>query len=230
MNVIEDQEFDLVHDRDSSAVYENLELRNCFFRNCFLSVTKNPALRSTVRNVRLVNCSQTNSIVFSPILENVVVDSFPSKGTLLQIWGAAFSHVELRGKIDRLMISSDVDVTGREPEYQAAFDAANTEYYETVDWAIDISQGEFRDLTLRGVPSRLVRRDPETQFVVSRADVLDSDLDDPRIIENIWYPSLQLLLRRDDPDLVLVAPKRSAKFKELLEGLTLLEQIGVAHR
>ena len=44
---------------------------------------------------------------------------------------------------------------------------AGQAFYQKIDWALDISRGEFRDLELKGIPARLVRRDPETQLIVT---------------------------------------------------------------
>jgi hypothetical protein len=120
-----------------------------------------------------VNCHQRGCAIHGAIIENTVVDGLATHGQLLQIWGAVFNQVVLKGKIDRLMISADVlpsvllEEGDRQREIQA-FRAADSLYYRNVEWALDISQGEFRELCLRGLPAHLVRRDPETQIVVTR--------------------------------------------------------------
>ena len=86
----------------------------------------------------------------------------------LQTWGAVFKHVMFRGKIDLLMISPAIKGGMAPPETQRAFDAANDQYYRGVDWALDISQADFVDCDIQRVPANLVRRDPETQVVVTR--------------------------------------------------------------
>jgi hypothetical protein len=43
-----------------------------------------------------------------------------------------------------------------------------------------------------------------------------------------WPISLDFLLKRGDQDVVLVAPKRGKKFRDLLAGLKLLRDAGVA--
>src|SRR6202021_28063 len=104
MRVFEEIEFhrDAFADRDSTAVYEGLEFNRCYFQSYFLSLTSNPALRSTVRNVRLSECSQRGCTLYAAIVEDVLVDGFKTHGQLVRAHGAVFNRVVLRGKIDRL--------------------------------------------------------------------------------------------------------------------------------
>jgi hypothetical protein len=146
---------------------------------------------------------------------------------ILQTWGAVFKHVVLRGKIDRLMISNDVlpDLSlnpGYQEDVVYAFREANAEYYRNVDWALDISGGEFQELCVRGVPAQLIRRDPETQVVVTRESALLGSWKQLEFEENLWPGSIDLFLKREDDSLILVAPKRHPKFRAYLADLQLL--------
>lgn len=235
MQVFKDKHFSRgsFADRDSAATYDGLDFERCYFEGYFLSLTSNPALRSTVRNVRMTDCSQRGCTLYSAILEDVIVDGFKTNGQLFQTFGAAFNRVVLRGKIDRLMLSNDVlpsgqlDAEDRQHEINL-FREANARYYEKVDWALDISQGEFKELDIRGVPARLIRRDPETQIVVTRQRVLREDWRDLDFHAAITPFSLDLMLQWESPDLVLIAPKRHPKFRSYLEDLRLLQEAGVA--
>lgn len=235
MQVYENREFndDSFDDRDSGALFCNIEFRNCYFQSCTLSITHDPALRSTVRNVRLTNCSQRGCSLNAAIVEDVVVDGFKTNGQLFQTWGAVFNRVVLRGKIDRLMLSNDVLPRGDvNPPYQYenvdAFRQANADYYRHVDWALDISQGEFKELCVRDLPAHLIRRDPETQVLVTRQKVLQGGWKELEFRENLWPVSLDLFLQREEPSMILIAPKRHAKFRDYLADLRLLQEAGVA--
>lgn len=230
MKTFENQEFESFDDRDSRAVFSDIEFRKCHFRSCIVSVTKDPALRSLVKNVRMSQCSQRGCTIYSGIFENVVVDGFSTNGQLVQTWGAVFNQVVLRGKIDRLMISSVVEVMGDEPEVQEAFDTANAEYYRDVEWALDISDGEFKELSIKGVPAELIRRDPETQVVVKREKAMSGEWQDLPFNENLWPVTLQLFLKGDEGDVVLVAPKRHAKFDRYLDDIRTLQKAGIAEQ
>ncbi len=148
---------------------------------------------------------------------------------IFQIWGAAFKHLTLKGKIGRVMFSPAVAPATATREQQQAFDDANAEFYKNVDWAMDISEGEFEECDIRNVPANLVRRDPETQVIVTRAKAARGEWRRLDLSKTYWAASLDLLLNRGDQDVVLVAPKRNkTKFSALLDGLKMLRDAGVA--
>ena len=233
MQAFENQTFKRFDDRNSSAVFENFEFRNCSFNNCSISNTNAPELRSTIRHVELFDCAANACYVDEAIVEDVLVEDF-STHKIFQIFGAVFKHVTLRGKFNRLMINNaclpDFSVN---PPYQyekgEALKKANAEYYRNVDWALDISQGEFKYLELRGIPSQLINRDQETQVVVSKQRLLDGE--DWKYLEfkvAPWQMSFQRLLNEEPEDIVLIVPKRHRRFREYMEDLQLLRDAGIA--
>jgi hypothetical protein len=234
MQVFEGQDFRQGYtDRDSGAIFEGFEFRRCYFESYSLSLTNDPALRSTVRKVGLIDCQQRGCAVYAAIMEDIVVCGLNTSGQLLQTFGAVFNRVELRGKLDRLMISNDVlpSILLAKADRQNQIDlfrAANAEYYRDVEWALDISQGEFKEFCLRGVPTHLIRRDPTTQVVVTRAKALEGNWKRISFRENLWPTSLHYFLERGEPSIVLVAPKRHRKFRSYLDDLELLRDVGVA--
>lgn len=228
MRKFERQEFVQWFDRDSAAVYCDLEFVKCRFESCGLSITRSPIRRSTVRNVHLTNCEQRGSTVKAAILEDVVIENFKTNG-LFQTWGAVFKHVVLRGKIGRIMVSPLVAPGSATPEQQRAFDAANAEYYERVDWALDISGAQFEgECDLRRVPAHLVRRDPETQVVIKREKAMRGEWRSLDLSKTFWPSAIEGFLQEGDNDIVFVAGKRDRKFLDLLGGLKKLRDAGVA--
>ena len=228
MQVYKSDTFDGFTDRDSAAVYSDIEFRNCEFQSCSISTTCSPPLRTTVRNVRLVNASEYGCAVDSAILEDVVVDGLNTHGDTLLTCGAVFKHVELKGKIDFLLLSNLVFPGHATPEEQQAFDEANAAYYAQVDWALDISRAEFKDIDIRGVPARLIRRDPETQVVITRENALtvsDKSLDFRGPATPV---AINMFLDQGHPDFVLVVPKRDKRFNDYLADIQLLRKAGVA--
>jgi hypothetical protein len=228
------QTFDSFDDRDSGAVFEDMDFRGCMFQSCLISVTRDPRLRSVVRNVVLVDCEQAGSSVKCAAVEDVVVDGLKTNKGLMT-WAAAFKHVTLRGKIGSILLSDLARPGGQSCEEKRATEAfkhANRDYYAHVDWALDISEAEFKiEPDIRGVPARLIRRDPETQVVVTRERALTGvhkDLPFPDSL-HLWGGWIDNHFSDQEyDDLVLVAPKRSRQFKDLLEGIKLLRKAGVA--
>src|SRR5262245_18830523 len=145
-----DRTFECFYDQDSAATYCDVEFCRCRFESCVVSITANPALRSTVRNLRLADCSQRGCSLNCAIVEDVIIEGFNTNGRLFQTWCAVFNRVVLRGKIDRLMISNEILGTalGIEEQRQreiAPMKAANAEFYRNVEWALDIATAEFKD-------------------------------------------------------------------------------------
>jgi len=209
--------------------YESLEFRHCSFESCAISITRDPQKRSTFRNIRLIGCDVRGCAIDTAILEDIYVERLKTHN-MLCCWGAVFKHVSLRGPVGKIMFNCAVATGTAKPEEQRAFDEANAVYYASVDWALDISEAEFEEGDIRGIPARLIRRDPESQAVVTREKALEGrwkTLD----LSKTWYAhSMDLLLNElsNYPDIVLVAPKRHRKYRDLLDGIRLLREAGVA--
>lgn len=227
MQIFAKQEFRAYYDRDSGQTFSDLEFRKCYFQSSAVSITRRPEMRSTVRNVKLVQCEQRGCALEAAIVEDVLVDGFKTNG-LFQTWGAVFKHVILRGTIGRIMISPAVATGTATSAQQRAFDDANAAYYATVDWALDISEAEFEEVDIRRVPARLIRRDPATQAVVTREKAMEGRWRTLDLAKTDWAGWIDLFLKDGDPDLVLVAPKRHRRYRDLLDGLKMLRDAGVA--
>ena len=227
MKLFENQTFQRFQDRNSAAMFSDLEFRNCHFLSGAISITLDPKLRSTIRHVKLIRCENTGGSLWPAIVEDVTVDGLKTH-RLFQSWGAVFKHVVLKGKIGRVMFSPAVYAGKATKEQQQAFDDANAEYYKTVDWAMDISEGEFEECEIQCIPAHLIKRDPETQVVVTRAKAARGEWRRLDLSKTHWPISLDFLLKRGDQDVVLVAPKRGKKFRDLLAGLKSLRDAGVA--
>jgi hypothetical protein len=215
------------YDEDSRALFEDVTFIDCNFRSCQLSMTLNPSLRTMVRRCSLVNCEAQGCGVETALFEDVLVENLKIT-SLLQVWGAAFRRVTFRGKIGPLMISHLISPMQATAEYQQLFDDANSVYYSQTDWAADISQAVFTDVDLSGIPGRLVRRDPETQVLVHRTNVIDRNLADIDLRGTHWAVNISRFLESGLPDVVLAAPKASRHFKVLLHGLQELRKHKIA--
>lgn len=227
MKTFEGQEFTQFYDDNSSAVFADLEFIKCSFRSSVISMAREPKMRSIFRNVYLRRCDQRGCTIDAAIIEDSVVENFKTH-TLLQCWGAVFKHVTLRGKIGRIMISPAIETGMAPPERQRAFDAANADYYTTVDWALDIREAEAEELELQRVPAELVLRDPASQVVIKRDRVIDGRWREIDLSKTHWKTSIEFFLQRGDADVVLVAGKRDRKFRDLVDGLNKLKDAGIA--
>jgi hypothetical protein len=228
MKIYQDREFSFV-DRNSRKTFKDLEFRRCHFVGCGISITNNPKRRSTIRNIRFINCEQHGSSIDPAIIEDVLVENFKTNG-LVQTWGAVFKHVVLRGRMGRIMISSlisDVAMGSKPKKFQIPFDEANSAFYSEVDWALDIREAKFQEADLRGVPGRLIKRDPETQFLITRERALQGKWREVELNGTHWGYSIEMFLESGMEDEVFVAPKIHPKYRILLDALLRLRDAGV---
>ena len=227
MRTFENEQFTAFYD-DGGQVYEDLHFKKCTFISSSVSITEDPANRTTVRNVTLERCRVQGSALECAVVEDVLVDGLQTSD-LHHAWGALFRHVTLRGKIGRLLVTPLVGPHHLGTPLQAAFDEQREAYYREVDWALDISEAEAVELQLEGIPARLVRRDPETQAVVTRKAALSGEWRQlGRVQETALGLMIQDMLKRGYDDTVLVAERRARDFKQVLEGIEQLRAAGVA--
>jgi hypothetical protein len=225
--IFENEQFTAFHDRGGN-VYENLHFRKCTFISSSVSITYDPANRTTVRNVTLERCRVVGSSLRCAVVEDVLVDGLQTSD-LHHAWGALFKHVTLRGKVGRLLVTELVGPHLLHTPLQEAFDRQREAYYRDVDWALDISEIEAVELALEGIPARLIRRDPETQAVVTRQAALSGEWRElRRVQETALGLMIQDMLGRGYDDTVLVAERRARDFKQVLAGIEELRAAGVA--
>jgi hypothetical protein len=106
---------------------------------------------------------------------------------------------------------------------------ANARYYRDVDWALDISGARFTsiEMDLAGIPARLIRRDPDLQIVMTRAQALEGAWLEP-LAKSKWRFAVSAFLRSGFDDFVLVACERGRYFDEERESLRRLRSAGAA--
>jgi hypothetical protein len=229
MDVFLDRTFTHVLDRGSGATFSDMRFERCMFESCALSISLDPNVRTTVRNIEIVDCKQVGTDVRCAIAENCLVDGFNTQGQTLYFCATVFKQVTFRGKLGRLFFSPFPTFAAYENtnEINAAFATGNAEYYRTVDWAIDIRQAECQSMDLRGIPPRLVRRDPETQILISRERLAASDWFNVPFSEQELPLTLGYFLSSQSEleEMVFVAPKRSRRIKKIVQDIELLRKI-----
>lgn len=222
-----DRDFSNLHD-PGGETYEGYEFDRCRFGWVTLSQgLTDPGRRSTIRNIRVTDCTAVDASIGPAIIDDVLVDGLVTTSRPLICWAPALRHVTLRGVIGRVRIAAHYR-GGADPRLQQAFTEANDAFYRNVDWAIDITGMKSDDFELHGVPARLVRRDPETQVVVTRERVMRGAWRELDLRGTYWAVALESFLRSGRSDEVLIAPKRAKDFGILKAGLDLLRRAGVA--
>jgi hypothetical protein len=214
--LIEKQSFLNVKSVGSHRTVADLELVRCEFTGSTLSQFDDPGFSLVVRDVTARRCVVKRSVASGARFEDVVVEGLTTAS--LQLEGCAFRHVTLRGRIGLLMLVPP------NPSVPADFVAGLREFYAGVDWALDITEAEFDGADLYYVPGDLVRRDPETQFLLRRP-APDADVSGLPV-----YAEIAVRRFESTPfdTLVAVAPKKSKKFPEILAHYQELRDRGLA--
>jgi hypothetical protein len=231
----ENRLFQYFEDWTFGRVFSDVEFVNCRFLQCHFSsinfdeVGKRDfvAIRSIARRITFTNAVVEGVTFIGPgIVEDSTIDGLKVLNHIQTI-GTAFKHVVVKGVVDKLMLTPQIDTFGDYPDLQRAFDEANREYYRTVDWALDISEAEFKDCDIRGIPSRLIKRDPDSQVILTREEAMRGRWRDVDLSGTYWTAAIKLFLDDGYQDRLLVAPKKAGNFKKLLEGINKLRDAGI---
>lgn len=221
--------------------FKNVYFDQCTFDQCVLQSVRTPTTRHVLRNLELQRCTATNCSIFTTELQNITIDTLFIAGggriNHLTVEGAVFDRVTLRGTITgRLQLNPGPDsskflLSKNDPTYEESWKSFFRNYYEHVEWAIDISKAEFSTGPwLDCIPGHLVRRDPETQVLVRRESLKNFDLKEIRWKADAGI-ALQVFMERGlFNGLVVCASKRSRKFRDELEDIRLLRSIGLAEQ
>lgn len=191
--------------------------------------------RPTVRGAYIERCHLTASELGPLVVEDSVLDTVwihRGKWGPQPVGGSVFKHVTVRGRITgSVRVLPYPPGLFQRPESRAARDefiVANATYYEGVDWALDISLAEFTSFENEwaDTPARLYRRDPETQVVVTRESCQGRDWRAACEGSYLWV-HIERFLETGFADTVIVAPKRSKYFDEVIAAIGRLREIGV---
>jgi hypothetical protein len=232
MQRFEEQSFAHILDRPAlfsrrGNCVEDLVLDACNLDNCALSIVQRPEKRTLVRNVRLTSCDQLYCTIYPAIIEDTVVDNLKCHEVLL-VYAPAFKHVVLRGRLGPISIIPhyrlDADLGSKE---QRRFDTANAEYYKGVDWALDIRDALFTEIQIGGIPTALIRRDQDTQMVITRESALEGKWKSVDLTATHWPVAIERLLLHGEPSRLLIASKLATNFERQRATLHELRDRGI---
>jgi hypothetical protein len=213
---------------NKQVIIENLTFKECTFDGCGVVSIDSPRKRSVLRNIELESCAESRCSIVGAILDGVTVKNLKVTDALMPR-GCLFRHVVLSGRIGRVIISTDVSAPTRpDSALELRFAEHSTDFYQSVDWALDISTAVFSDVTIWGIPSVLVRRDLRSQIVVTREKAMEGKWRNLDLSSTYWPTAFEMFLKRGDSDMVLVAPKAAKNYDALQRGLDLIREAGVS--
>ncbi|MFE3328246.1 hypothetical protein [Streptomyces sp. NPDC059176] len=219
---LEKKKFQNIKSVGSRRVLEDFQLARCEFNGCVLGQFDDPAFGLVVRNVAAERVTVKRSVVQGVRFEDVLVDGLATT-SVMHLTGCVFRRVTLRGRIGAVMATPPS--FSLSDENQAAFADGIRQFYADVDWALDISEAEFDEADFYYVPGHLVRRDPETQFLIHRDRVAQVDTGKLSVFARIAIERFEVT---PFDSIVAVAPRRADYFAEALAGFQELKVMGVA--
>jgi uncharacterized protein YjbI with pentapeptide repeats len=220
--LIEKQVFLNAKSVGSHRTFADVDLVRCEFTGSNLSQFDDTSMNLIVRDVTASRCVAKRSSLSGVRLDNVLVDGLRSSGGV-KLYGCTFRHVTLRGRIGSLMVVPPKFSMSQ--DRRDALTASIVRYYQDVDWALDISEAEFESIDLYYVPGDLVKRDPETQYLLRRESFADVDLSELPVRARIAVGRFE---STPFDSIVTVAPTRSKTFHETKSALDELRVNGLA--
>ena len=228
-------------DREPSLVSEaefrahgELDVRDTRYERCIFDNCSGIGGRAV--GIELIDCTTWASRVRNVHLEDCLIHNLKTsyggggRTSPFFFWGGTMRRVTITGTVGGVIWNAPEGMWKRSPEALARSKAAQR-YYESVDdWALDVSEARFRSVpTLRfGPPGRLIRRDPDTQPLITiRAAQRVLDLKPADI--GVWRIVLEGLVKAGWPDGIVLMPAlgaRKAQREKELAGLERLRQVG----
>lgn len=190
-----------------------------------LSTYGAPVHRSMMRNVSITDCSVHSYFGHGAVFEEVTIDRLRTSRCPVILDACVFRHVTLKGNCGSFLLNADIEYD--HPSRSAAFRVANHSFFESVDWALDISDVRATCLELRGcIPAKLVRRDPGDQVVMTREVALEGRWRDfeppPHFSTGVWA-----FLQDCEADNVFCAYRKSKDYKDEVSYFNRLRSHGL---
>lgn len=166
-----------------------------------------------------------SSSINGAVLEDVTIDGLRCTHGSGFLFGCELRRVTLRGRVSGLILNSTLD--DPDPETTARYAQWHLERMQDPEWMLDLTDATG-DITIRGYPSRFIRRNPELQAVVTAeaARTLDWRAVDPG--RSSLRVLLHELVRSDWEDVTLIAETRGARARDDLRYIQQLRALGIA--
>jgi hypothetical protein len=225
---IEDQTFSAAREETN---YSDVTARRCAFNQCNLPNRSTPVGWNKVSNVHLADASHWNCSVTGTAFEDVSLHNLKRTGDApLFLWGCVFRHVKLSGRLSAIKINKAIGPGPAFDAIQPEWESAASKFYADVDWALDISEAQFPGgVTFEAVPGHLIRRNPDSQVLVTRKALSAADIDSLDFDKTAINIALSWFLRGSMFDSVVIAARSDSKWaKRDRAVLNMLRSEGLA--
>lgn len=199
--------------------------RRLTLENCVAARATERHERPRISRVHVADLELQSSSLNGAVLEDVTVDGLRCPDEAGFLFGCELRRVTLKGRIRGLILNSTLD--DPDPATTARYAQWHRERMEDPEWMLDLT-GATGDITIRGYPSRFIRRNPELQAVVTAeaAHTLDWRAVDPG--RSSLSVALHELVRSDWEDVTLIADTHSGHASEDLRYIQRLRALGIA--
>lgn len=195
----------------------------CIFDNC-------SGRGGVGRRLEAIGCAVWSCRLFDVVLEDCLLENLKTSsaggGRTMPFFlqGVMVRRVSIRGTIGGFIWTPpDSRTAWASP---AAVRAARRFYGAVGDWALDVSAARFRSVpSFRfGPPGALVRRDPETQPLISRSGA-EAALREPTVDFGIWKVVLEDFVGSPWPDEIVLIPGLGAPRRAYEADLAALDRL-----
>jgi hypothetical protein len=157
---------------------------------------------------------------------------------LIRMGGIIFNKVTFRGKFDKWLLSSShvsmvIDYNSISDEECKILDKYVQDQYKNIEWALDISEAEFKECDLRGnIPANLIKYNPDSQMLIKFDKVMKSNFSNNAKIMGSPGGYAELFCKRVlryESDTIIVASVRNKKeFEKDMKAINILREEGIA--
>jgi hypothetical protein len=209
-------------------------LSDCQFERCTFYQGRLPEAASPddlhrVSRSSFESCTAVQCHISTLVLDDVLIRDLKiergGRGNMLIVWAALFQRVTLAGHVGSLKINLEPRPLAKMPRWFEFY----KRFYSSVDWAIDIRDTDFKlGMEFHWVPGSLVRRDPETQVLVTREKLKKCDLR-ALPVRDITRVEFEWFLERSPFDDVIIAAFPSERGRnDKLHDIATLRELGLA--
>lgn len=199
--------------------------RRITLNNCFAGRSGVKHGRARISRVHVTDLELQASSPDGAILEDVTIDGLRCPGISGFWFGCEFHRVTLKGRIHGLILNPALQ--GSNEATTASYEQWHRERMQDPEWMLDLTEATG-DITIRGYPSRFIRRNPELHAVVTAeaARTLDWRSVDPG--RSALDVTLQELSRSDWEDVTLIADTHGDRADADLRYIQQLRALGIA--
>ena len=215
------------HRLRSGDALVDITARRITLTNCVAELAETAHERPRIARVHVTDLELQSSSVSGAVLEDVTIDGLRSPEGSGFVFGCELHRVTLKGRMHGLILNPtlshlDPVITERYAQWQR-------DRLQHPEWMLDLTDATG-SITIRGYPSRFIRRNPERQVVVTAETARTSDWRSVDTGRSSLHVELDQLEQSDWEDVVLVADTHGAHAADDRRYLQRLRDAGIAEQ